>query len=85
MLLIQLLFKRFLPLVLFTFCIANKNLGANMDVKFNINSANFTMIYVNGSSFIMGNDNKEKNQKSAHKVSLSDFYIGQTEVTQELY
>lgn len=45
------------------------------------------MIAVEGGTFIMGaNDsNVPSDQKPAHKVTLSDYFIGQTEVTQELW
>jgi|GEM_PF-4895341 len=47
MLLIQLLFKRFLFFILFVFYSANENLEENMDLEFNINDTKFTMIYIN--------------------------------------
>jgi len=70
MLLIQLLFKRFLFFILFVFCSANENLGENMDLEFNINGVKFTMIFIKGGSFIMGNDNKKENQQFTHKIDL---------------
>jgi len=39
-------------------------------------------ILVKGGSFDMGSKNGENNEKPVHRVTLSDYYIGQTEVTQ---
>ena len=44
---------------------------------------NFNMVYVEGGAFMMGN--KKEDDTFPHKVSLSDFYISDIEVTQELY
>ena len=42
------------------------------------------MIFVQGGSFMMGSEvNKEC--QPIHKVTLSDFYIGKYEVTQDLW
>ena len=56
-------------------------------LTFNIKNVDFKMIAIEGGSFIMGSNSKDSNrdQKPAHKVTLSDYYIGQTEVTQELW
>lgn len=55
---------------------------------FSINDVSFNMIYVEGGTFRMGSDLK-KDQiyiwSPAHNVTLSDYYIGETEVTVELY
>ncbi len=55
----------------------------------------FKMVPVKGGTFLMGNPApvpeasssgpSTANEKPAHKVTLSDYYIGQTEVTQELW
>jgi formylglycine-generating enzyme required for sulfatase activity len=43
---------------------------------------NFTL--VEGGTFVMGNENATKpNEKPEHEVTLSSFYIGQTEVTRQ--
>ena len=56
-------------------------------ITFHIGKVQFRMIAVEGGTFIMGaNDsNVPSDQKPAHKVTLSDYFIGQTEVTQELW
>lgn len=65
--------------------IRNKN-----DLNFEVNGVKFTMIEVEGGTFTMG-DNSNRvgeqyaNNKPAHNVTLSSFYIAQTEVTQELW
>ena len=49
----------------------------------------FNMVYVEGGSFMMGaNENDEEafsNEKPAHLVTLSDYWIGETQVTQALW
>ena len=49
-----------------------------------INSLSPPMVLVKGGEFMMGDDNStEKDEKPAHKVIVSDFYIGKYEVTQK--
>lgn len=57
---------------------------------FEVNGVKFRMIAVEGGSFMMGatpgqGDDARENEKPAHKVTVDDFYIGETEVTQELW
>ena len=40
------------------------------------------MVKVEGGTFMMGDDNGEDDEKPAHEVTLSDYYIGKYEVTQ---
>ena len=51
------------------------------------NGVKFNMVYVEGGTFIMGSDKNDAPDKTkpAHSVTLSAYYIGQTEVTQELW
>ena len=55
-----------------------------------VNGVSFKMIHVQGGTFTMGatreqaNDAEDK-EKPAHKVTLSSYYIGETEVTQQLW
>ena len=44
-----------------------------------------TMIYVEGGSFDMGSDDGYSDERPVHRVTLSDFFIGETVVTQELW
>lgn len=57
------------------------------DRTFTVNGVEFTMVYVEGGTFIMGSDDEEANvrERPVHQVTLSDYYIGQTEVTQALW
>ena len=49
-----------------------------------IGNISFTMVYVEGGTFSMGSDTNES-EKPIHKVTLSPYYICETEVTQELW
>ena len=72
--------------------IGTANLGLRLvlsdDVNFETVHVNdtlsFHMMNVNGDTFTMGDDNIS-NASPAHQVTLSDYYIGQTEVTQTLW
>ena len=66
----------------------DKKQGANL--SFNVNGVSFDMVYVEKGSFMMGATSEQggdafDNEKPAHKVTLSDYYIGMYEVTQELW
>ncbi|MBR6746967.1 MAG: SUMF1/EgtB/PvdO family nonheme iron enzyme [Muribaculaceae bacterium] len=55
-----------------------------------VNGVEFNMIYVEGSLFDMGatleqGDDYFADERPTHQVTLSDYYIGETEVTQELW
>ena len=57
---------------------------------FAINGVSFTMIAVEGGTFQMGatseqGSDAESNEYPVHDVTLSSYYIGETEVTQELW
>ena len=53
---------------------------------FTVNGVSFKMIAVKGGTFQMGSDNRLFDlEKPVHQVTLSDYYIGETEVTQELW
>lgn len=54
---------------------------------FDANGVSFNMIYVKGGSFMMGAtaENACDDEKPVHQVSLSDFFIGETPVTQALW
>lgn len=51
---------------------------------FNICGVEFIMVYVEGGTYVMGSDDIGS-AKPVHKVTLSDYYIGETEVTQKLW
>lgn len=52
-------------------------------------NVSFKMVFVEGGTFMMGaknaNDEAESDEKPTHQVSLSDYYIGETQVTQALW
>ena len=55
-----------------------------------VGGVNFTMIYVEGGTFEMGATSEQgkdapNEEKPVHKVTLSNYFIGETEVTQELW
>ena len=52
---------------------------------FTVNGVSFNMVYVAGGTFQMGSNDGDDDEKPVHSVTLSDYYIGQTEVTQELW
>lgn len=56
---------------------------------FTVNGVSFNMVRVDGGTFVMGAPNQsrkaQKNEKPAHTVTLSPYYIGETLVTQELW
>ena len=58
--------------------------------EFQVNGATFVMIQVKGGSFMMGDSSKRggmsfREEAPVHQVTLSDYYIGETEVTQALW
>ena len=53
-------------------------------LTYTANGVSFNMVSVNGGTFTMG-DNSNIYAGTEHLVTLSSFYIGQTEVTQELW
>lgn len=56
---------------------------------FTVNGVSFKMVAVEGGTFMMGapdsDDTAADYEKPQHQVTLNDYYIGQTEVTQELW
>lgn len=59
-------------------------------IEFRVKDVSFTMIKVKGGTFTMGATNEQSEwaceiEYPTHKVSLSDYYLGQTIVTQELW
>ena len=57
----------------------------NDDMVFHVGNASFKMIKVDGGTFMMGSNNGASNEKPVHEVTLSSYYIGETEVTQALW
>ena len=54
---------------------------------FTVNGISFKMVKVGGGTFQMGSNDSEadSDEKPVHSVTLSDYYIGETEVTQALW
>lgn len=57
---------------------------------FTVNGVSFNMIYVEGNTFKMGATKEQgkgacTDEKPVHNVTLSDYYIGEVQVTQELW
>ena len=59
---------------------------------YNLNGVEFTMVFVEGGTFTMGNDERAReggtqvsNQAGEHEVTLSSYLIGETEVTRALW
>lgn len=50
-----------------------------------VNGVEFKMVAVEGSTFQMGSEDGDSDEKPIHQVTLSSFSIGETEVTQELW
>jgi len=64
--------------------------GANAQQRhYRINGVSFTMKHVEGGTFMMGASDDDQmadaDEKPVHKVTVGDFYIGETEVTQGLW
>jgi len=59
------------------------------NLTFNVNGVNFEMIFVEGGSLLLGGStqqgDKYYSEMPAHKVSLSNFYMGKYLITQELW
>ena len=60
------------------------------NVSFTVKGVTFTMVFVKAGKFMMGATKEQgkdakKDERPAHNVTLSDYYIGETEVTQALY
>ena len=65
------------------------NFGEDISV-FNVKGVEFKMVKVQGGTFQMGATSEQgsyvwKDENPVHSVTLSDYYIGQTQVTQELW
>ena len=50
-----------------------------------VNGVSFNMIFVEGGKFMMGSEEGVYNEEPIHEVTLTDFLLAETEVTQELW
>ena len=55
------------------------------DVTFNVGDVTFKMVFVEGGTFQMGSDSGNDDERPVHNVTVSDFYMGEFEVTQALW
>jgi formylglycine-generating enzyme required for sulfatase activity len=56
-----------------------------VNYKDTVNNVVFTMVEISSNTFWMGSASYESDEMPVHKVTLSDYYMGQTEVTQALW
>lgn len=68
---------------------AGGSVNDGQDKVYTVNGVSFKMIAVKGGTFTMGATSEqtgaESDESPTHSVTLSDYYIGETEVTQELW
>ena len=61
----------------------------SLDKSFDVNGCSFKLIFIEGGTFSMGATSEQvgayPDEKPVHSVTIDDYYIGETEVTQELY
>ncbi len=67
-----------------------KTMEKPVNQTISVNGVSFTMIAVEGGTFNMGatseqGSDADSDESPVHSVTLSDYYIGETEVTQELW
>lgn len=55
------------------------------DLIFKVGDVTFKMVFVKGGTFQMGSDSGNDDEKPVHSVTVSDFYMGELEVTQGLW
>lgn len=67
--------------------VASKANDSSEDLTFTVNGVSFTMKLVEGGTFQMGSSdsNAKSDEKPVHGVTLGNYYIGETEVTQVLW
>ena len=66
--------------------VGSTQMASKKDLEFEVKGVKFKMVYVNGGEFEMGCSlDHACKSKPAHKVKLTDYYIGEFEVTQELW
>ena len=77
-------------------CTKDPNNGGGGTLTFTANGVSFEMIYVKGGTFWMGaqstnpsgqnfDSEAQSNESPVHQVTLSSYYMGETEVTQALW
>ena len=71
-------------------CKKDKDLNEKTNLSLTVNGVSFEMVYVEGGSFDMGATTEQggdanSDEYPVHSVTLSEYYIGRCEVTQELW
>ena len=73
--------KLLTTIIICLFCV--NAFAQSKDKSFTVKNVTFTMKYVKGGTYMMGYANEQvkgvADEKPAHKVTVSDFYIGETE------
>ena len=69
---------------------SNNEEEVNSDLDFNVKGVSFKMVKVEGGTFTMGATNKQSSdahsdERPAHNVTLSSYFIGEVLVTQKLW
>ena len=65
---------------------ASRSMPQVQTKTFTVNGVSFKMVHIEGGTFMMGNDNSpNSNEIPAHEVALSDYWIGETQVTLALW
>ncbi len=54
-------------------------------LTFKVGNSSFKMVKVDGGTFTMGNNSGKSDEMPTHEVTLSSYYIGETEVTQAVW
>ncbi|MDE6396855.1 MAG: formylglycine-generating enzyme family protein, partial [Muribaculaceae bacterium] len=62
----------------------NASSGGTVE-RFTVNGVTFEMVKVDGGSFMMGSREGDSDEQPVHSERVGDFYIGKTEVTQQLW
>jgi len=82
--------KRYNLLALFiTILFLSLNGYGQENLTFTVNGESFTMVFVEGGSFVSGCTPEQGScytgERPTHKVTLSDFFLGEFQVTQKLW
>lgn len=64
---------------------ADKHNGWAIGLYFNVMGAQFKMVAVEGSTFVMGDPESTDAAYTAHNVTLTGYCIGETEITKNIY
>ena len=59
--------------------------GTGSNLSFTIGSVTFKMVFVEGGTFQMGSYSGDNDEQPVHNVTVSDFYMGEFEVTQAFW